>query len=182
MLDIENGIELFAAVCCCEKCAKVLIHGPHPPSLLIVATKSQRTIALARGQAGGDDVKTQADDLAELLRQMSDASTREIENLISELQAVRKQLQNAGNRIQRDIAEYATLSQKVMQLTDIISDSLKNHPFFYTIQRSFRPVRWPSFCLSPEPRSPIWHQGFFRYVAQDAAAAQIETDVDLVDA
>ena len=23
MLDIENGIELFAAVCCCEKCAKV---------------------------------------------------------------------------------------------------------------------------------------------------------------
>jgi hypothetical protein len=22
-------------------------------------------------------------------------------------------------------------------------------PFFYTIQRTFRPVRWPSFCLSP---------------------------------
>jgi len=80
---------------------------------------------LARGQAGGDDVKTQADDLAALLRRMSDASTREIENLISELQAVRKQLQNAGNRIQRDIAEY---SQKVMQLTDIISDSVKKLP------------------------------------------------------
>jgi len=29
---------------------------------------------LARGQAGGDDVKTQADDLAALLRRMSDAS------------------------------------------------------------------------------------------------------------
>jgi ElaB/YqjD/DUF883 family membrane-anchored ribosome-binding protein len=69
-----------------------------------------------------------ADDLAALLRRMSDASTREIENLISELQAVRKQLQNAGNRIQRDIEEYAALSQQVMQLTDIISDSVKKLP------------------------------------------------------
>jgi hypothetical protein len=49
MLDIENGIELFAAVCCCEKCAKVLIRGPHPPSLL-VATKSQCAIALGKAQ------------------------------------------------------------------------------------------------------------------------------------
>jgi hypothetical protein len=69
-----------------------------------------------------------ANDLAALLHRMSDASTCEIENLISELQAVRKQLQNAGNRIQRDIAEYATLSQQVMQLTDIISDSVKKLP------------------------------------------------------
>jgi hypothetical protein len=23
-------------------------------------------------------------------------------------------------------------------------------PFFYSIQRSFRPAPWPSFCLSPE--------------------------------
>ena len=49
MLDIENGFELSAAVCCREKCAKVLIHGPNPPSLLIVATKSQCTIALGQG-------------------------------------------------------------------------------------------------------------------------------------
>jgi ElaB/YqjD/DUF883 family membrane-anchored ribosome-binding protein len=83
---------------------------------------------LTRGQAGGDDVKTPADNLAALLRRMSDASTREIENLISELQAVRKQLQNAGDRIQRDIEEYAALSQQIMQLTDIILDSVKKLP------------------------------------------------------
>jgi ElaB/YqjD/DUF883 family membrane-anchored ribosome-binding protein len=88
----------------------------------------RNTRELARGQAEGDDVKTPADDLAALLRRMSDASTREIENLINELQAVRKQLQNAGNRIQRDIEEYAALSQQVMQLTDIISDSVKKLP------------------------------------------------------
>ena len=88
----------------------------------------RRNIREARGQAESDDVKMSADDLAALLRRMSDASTREIESLISELQAVRKQLQNAGNRIQRDIAEYAALSQQVMQLTDIISDSVKKLP------------------------------------------------------
>jgi hypothetical protein len=37
-------------------------------------------------------------------------------------------MQNAGNRIQRDIAEYAALSQQVMQLADIISDSVKKLP------------------------------------------------------
>jgi hypothetical protein len=37
-----------------------------------------------------EHVKTPTDDLAALLLRMSDASTREIENLISELQAVRK--------------------------------------------------------------------------------------------
>jgi hypothetical protein len=45
----------------------------------------QNTRELARGHAEGDDAKTPPDDLAALLRQMSDASTREIENLISEL-------------------------------------------------------------------------------------------------
>jgi hypothetical protein len=83
---------------------------------------------LTRGQAESDDTKMSADDLATLLHRMSDAATREIENLINELQAVRKQLQNAGNRIQRDIVEYAKLSQQVLQLTAIISDSVRKLP------------------------------------------------------
>ena len=48
--------------------------------------------------------------------------------LIDALQALRQQLQNAGNRIQRDIAEYAELSGQIMQLTTIISDSVKKLP------------------------------------------------------
>jgi predicted trehalose synthase len=62
---------------------------------------------LARDQAESGDVKTSADDLAALLQRLSDVPTHEIEKLIDALQALRKQLQNAGNRIQRDIAEYA---------------------------------------------------------------------------
>ncbi|HTE78116.1 MAG TPA: hypothetical protein VK653_15470 [Xanthobacteraceae bacterium] len=83
---------------------------------------------LARGQTESDDVKMSADDLASLLRRVSDAPSREIEKLISQLQALRKQLQNAGDRIQRDVAEYTELSQQIMQITAIISDGVKKLP------------------------------------------------------
>ena len=59
---------------------------------------------------------------------VSGNSTREIDNLIGELQALRKKLQVDSDRIQRDIAEYASLSQSVMQLTKIVSDSVKKLP------------------------------------------------------
>jgi hypothetical protein len=59
---------------------------------------------------------------------LSDAPIREIESLINQLQKLRTQLENAGNRIQRDIAEYTVLSQQTMQLTSIISDSVKKLP------------------------------------------------------
>jgi thioredoxin-like negative regulator of GroEL len=58
-------------------------------------------LKLARDQAESGDVKTSADDLAALLRRLSDVPTHEIEKLIDAFQVLRKQLQNAGNRIQR---------------------------------------------------------------------------------
>ena len=81
-----------------------------------------------RGQAGNGEVKTSAEDLAALLRRASEAPTREIDKLIDQLQRLRTQLLNAGNRIQRGIAEYTELSQQTMQLTTIISDSVKKLP------------------------------------------------------
>jgi Mg2+ and Co2+ transporter CorA len=83
---------------------------------------------LPRVQAERDDVPKSADDLAALMRQLSDSPTHEIEKLIDALQALRKKLQNAGNRIQRDIAEYAELSEQVMQLTSIICDGVQKLP------------------------------------------------------
>jgi hypothetical protein len=41
----------------------------------------------------------------------------ELDKLIDALQVLRKQLQNTGIRIQRDIAECAELSQQIAQLT-----------------------------------------------------------------
>ena len=51
-------------------------------------------------------------------------STREVDSLIGDLQALRHKLNIDGNRIQREIAEYSEVSQQVMQLTHIISESV----------------------------------------------------------
>jgi hypothetical protein len=89
---------------------------------------------LARGSSAvfrpgeASDVEMSADNLAGLLRRVSEASTREIENLTGDLQALRKKLHTDGDRIQRDIAEYGELAQQVMQLTKIISESVKKLP------------------------------------------------------
>jgi len=92
------------------------------------AIENKDSSELARGQAVSGDVKTSAEELAALLSQVSEAPTREIEKLINQLQRLRTQLENAGNRIQRDIAQYTELSQQTMQLTAIISDSVKKLP------------------------------------------------------
>jgi len=60
-----------------------------------------------------------------LLRQMVETPTREINTLIAKLEVLAEKLQTAGNRIQRDIAEYYELSLHVMQLTPIVSDCLE---------------------------------------------------------
>ena len=66
--------------------------------------------------------------LGTLLRQISKASIGEIDSLIVELKTLHKKLQTNGDRIQRDIAEHAELSQQVMQVTKIISDSVRKLP------------------------------------------------------
>ena len=62
------------------------------------------------------------------LRQISKTSIGEIDSLIVELRTLHKKLETDGDRIQRDIAEHAELSQQVIQLTKIISDSVRELP------------------------------------------------------
>jgi hypothetical protein len=83
--------------------------------------------AAFRQPASGDG-ETSAENLGNLLHQVSKTSMGEIDNLISELQTLRRKLQTDGDRIQRDITKYAELSQQVMQLTTIISESVKKLP------------------------------------------------------
>ena len=92
------------------------------------AIESKQSSEAVRGQAKSGDVKTSAEELAALLRRVSEASTREIEELINQLQKLRTQLRTTGDRIQKDIAEYAELSQQTMQLTSIIVDSVTKLP------------------------------------------------------
>jgi uncharacterized phage infection (PIP) family protein YhgE len=89
--------------------------------------KLARTGAAFRQIESGDG-EPAAENLGNLLRQVSKTSIGEIDNLISELQTLRRKLQTDGDRIERDIAKYAELNQQVMQLTTIISDSVKKLP------------------------------------------------------
>lgn len=70
------------------------------------------------------DSELAADNLRTLLYRVSGTTTREIDNLISELSTLRERLQADANRVQRDVVEYAALSQSVIQLTKIISEGV----------------------------------------------------------
>jgi len=66
--------------------------------------------------------------LDSLLGKVSETSMHEIDSLIDELHTLRGRLQNDSDRIQRDIAKYAALSEQVMQMTKIVADSVHKLP------------------------------------------------------
>jgi hypothetical protein len=62
--------------------------------------------------------------LGNLVRRVSANSASEIDNLIRELQLLRDKLVSDGYRVEREIVEYAGLSQSVIDMTKIITDSM----------------------------------------------------------
>ena len=70
------------------------------------------------------DSETAANNLSSLLRRVSGNSAREIDNLIGELSTLRDKLQADSDRVERDIVEYAQLSQSVLALTKIIAEGV----------------------------------------------------------
>jgi hypothetical protein len=70
------------------------------------------------------DSEMAANNLSTLLRRVSGNSAHEIDNLIGELSTLRDKLQADSDRVERDIVEYAQLSQSVLQLTKIIADGV----------------------------------------------------------
>ena len=71
-----------------------------------------------------DEGKAVADNISSLLQRVSVNSVQEIDRLISDLQMLRNRLYEEGERVQREIVEYATMSQAAMQSTKIIAESL----------------------------------------------------------
>jgi hypothetical protein len=85
----------------------------------------RRDVAGQRRQQRNDG-ETVADNISSLLQLVSANSMQEIERLIGELKMLRDQLHDESERVQREIVEYASLSQAAMQSTKIITESL-NH-------------------------------------------------------
>jgi hypothetical protein len=59
-----------------------------------------------------------------LIQRVAGTSLGEIENLISELEALRDLLHAEGQRVQREISGYAQLSQAAMKSTRMIADNV----------------------------------------------------------
>jgi hypothetical protein len=51
-------------------------------------------------------------------------SVQEIDHLIDGLQGLREKLNNDGDQLHRQIAQYAAFSQSVIDLTKIVSDGM----------------------------------------------------------
>jgi hypothetical protein len=59
-----------------------------------------------------------------LIQRVAGASASEIDSLIGELEALRALMHEEGQRVQRDLANFAKLSQAAMKSTRMISDNL----------------------------------------------------------
>jgi hypothetical protein len=74
-----------------------------------------------RGEAGTDPG---ADNVNLLVERVAGASMTEIDHVIAELQSVREMLRQEGERVQREVAGYANLSQAAMTSMKIIAESM----------------------------------------------------------
>ena len=75
-----------------------------------------------RRQAEGGDAAV--DNVSSVIERVSSASVGEIERVMAELANARDMLRSEGERVQREISGYASLSQTAMTSMKIIGDSL----------------------------------------------------------
>ncbi len=74
-----------------------------------------------QAESGGDAA---VDNVSSVIERVSRASIGEIERVMAELANVRDMLRGEGERVQREISGYASLSQTAMTSMKIIGDSL----------------------------------------------------------
>ena len=70
------------------------------------------------------DSELLANSSATLVQRVAGTSVQEIDGVIAELQTLRALLEEEAARVQRNLVEYAHLSQSAMQSTRIIAESL----------------------------------------------------------
>jgi chemotaxis protein histidine kinase CheA len=79
----------------------------------------------ARAAEKEEDDQMPTENLSELLGRVSNHSTGQIDNLVGDFQQLREKLRTDGERIQREVEEYNTQSEMVMQMTKTISESVE---------------------------------------------------------
>jgi hypothetical protein len=72
-----------------------------------------------------DTSEAVANNINSLVQRVAGTTLREIDVLMRELESLRDLLHSEGERVQREVAGYAQLSQAAMQSTRIIADSMQ---------------------------------------------------------
>jgi hypothetical protein len=86
----------------------------------------RRPVAVSAPEATLDPgAEATVNNVNSLIHRVAGTSVSEIEKLISELEAVRDLLHAEGQRVQREIAGYAQLSQAAMKSTRMIADNVQ---------------------------------------------------------
>ncbi len=80
-------------------------------------------LAMRKGRDGAPETVV-PDNIGTLIERVSGTSVREIDNLITELQQVRDFLHAEGERVQRELTQYAHTTQTALASIKIISDSM----------------------------------------------------------
>jgi hypothetical protein len=79
-------------------------------------------VAMRRTRSDGTEVN--ADHFNALIERVAGTSVKEIDHLIAELQAVRNYLLAEGERVQRELTNYAQATQAALASVKIITDSM----------------------------------------------------------
>lgn len=111
--------------------------------------RQRESLGAQRENSGAEDQRV-AHRLGSLIGQVAGNSIREIDNVTAGLRALRGQLESQGERVQREVIEYATLSQSTMESTKIISEQLAK---WKKSQRAPRAAESPSPDLVPSSDS-----------------------------
>ena len=77
-------------------------------------------------RAAADTTEVVASNINSLVDRVAGTTIREIDTLLRELESLRDLLQSEGERVQREVAGYAQLSQSAMNSTRVIADSMQN--------------------------------------------------------
>ena len=91
----------------------------------VTAIESDMRDVLRERKARLSNVSREIDnDYSSLVSGISVRSVQEIDHLIEGLQGLREKLNNEGDHLHRQIAQYGAFSQSVIDLTKIVSDGM----------------------------------------------------------
>ena len=98
---------------------------PATPTNNVTAIETDMRDVLRERKARLSDVSRETDnDYSAFVSGISVRSVQEIDHLIEGLQGLREKLNNDGDRLNRQIAQYGAFSQSIIELTKIVSDGM----------------------------------------------------------